>query len=152
MAALEIQGNGDSGTLVTDEQIAATIDSLDHSQQKDFILKCLNKDPAKRHSARELLFHSLLFEVHSLKLLAAHCLVDNTREYCLFVVEQGQLISNIFDSLANFSETLIDEMMQRCYKPDAVVAEITRSADAVEMRLTDVPTAEKLEKFVEDVR
>lgn len=43
-------------------------------------------------------------------------------------------------------------MMQRCYKPDAVVAEITRTADAVEMRLTDVPTAEKLEKFVEDVR
>lgn len=43
-------------------------------------------------------------------------------------------------------------MMQRCYKPDAVVAEITRSTDAVEMRLTDVPTAEKLEKFVEDVR
>lgn len=82
MAALEIQGNGDSGTLVTDEQIAATIDSLDHAQQKDFILKCLNKDPSARHSARELLFHSLLFEVHSLKLLAAHCLVDNTRE-CL---------------------------------------------------------------------
>lgn len=43
-------------------------------------------------------------------------------------------------------------MMQRCYKPDVVVAEITRSTDAVEMRLTDVPTAEKLEKFVEDVR
>lgn len=81
MAALEIQGNGDSGTLVTDEQIAATIDSLDHAQQKDFILKCLNKDPADRHSARELLFHSLLFEVHSLKLLAAHCLVDNTRKW-----------------------------------------------------------------------
>lgn len=80
MAALEIQGNGDSGTLVTDEQIAATIESLDHAQQKDFILKCLNKDPAARHTARELLFHSLLFEVHSLKLLAAHCLVDNTRE------------------------------------------------------------------------
>lgn len=64
--------------------------------------------------------------------------------------ESNSLLS--FRLAANFSETLIDEMMQRCYKPDAVVAEITRTADAVEMRLTDVPTAEKLEKFVEDVR
>lgn len=157
MAALEIQGNGDSGTLVTDEQIKATIDSLEHAQQKDFILKCLKKDQGARHSARELLFHSLLFEVHSLKLLAAHCLVDNTREcrksFCFSSLQRFRLL-NLFLLLfaANFSETLIDEMMQRCYKPDAVVAEITRSTDAVEMRLTDVPTAEKLEKFVEDVR
>lgn len=79
MAGLEIQGNGDSGTLVTEEMITRTIESLDDAQQKDFILKCLNKDPAERDSARELLFHPLLFEVHSLKLLAAHCLVDTAR-------------------------------------------------------------------------
>ena len=86
-AALEIQGNGDSGTLVTDEHINRTIDSLDDVQQKDFIYKCLNKDPNERPSARELLFHPLLFEVHSLKLLSAHCLVNGSRkQFCFFVL------------------------------------------------------------------
>lgn len=80
MAALEIQGNGDSGTLVTDEHIARTIEGLEDAQQKDFISKCLYYNPSERASARELLFHSLLFEVHSLKLLAAHCLVDTSRK------------------------------------------------------------------------
>uniref|UniRef100_A0A6B2EI35 Nuclear receptor-binding protein homolog n=1 Tax=Phlebotomus kandelakii TaxID=1109342 RepID=A0A6B2EI35_9DIPT len=131
MAGLEIQGNGDSGTLVTEEMITRTIESLDDAQQKDFILKCLNKDPAERDSARELLFHPLLFEVHPLKLLAAHCLVDTA---------------------PNFSETIIDEAMQRVYKPDIILADIPRANDPVEVRLADVPSAEKLEKFVEDVR
>jgi nuclear receptor-binding protein len=78
MAALEIQGNGDSGTLVTEENIHRTIESLDDEQQKDFIHKCLHKEPGHRPSARELLFHPLLFEVHSLKLLSAHALVHST--------------------------------------------------------------------------
>lgn len=81
MAALEIQGNGDSGNLVTEENISKTIDSLEDEQQKDFIKKCLLSNPKDRPTARELLFHPLLFEVHSLKLLAAHCLVKNTGEY-----------------------------------------------------------------------
>jgi nuclear receptor-binding protein len=77
MAALEIQGNGDSGTLVTEEHINRTIDSLDDPQQKDFIRRCLEKEGSKRPSARELLFHPLLFEVHSLKLLAADAYVNS---------------------------------------------------------------------------
>lgn len=131
MAALEIQGNGDSGILVTEENITRTIESLDDEQQKDFIFKCLNKDPAERPSAHELLFHPLLFEVHSLKLLAAHCLVD---------------------SAPNFSETIIDEMMQRLYKPDVILADIKGDREILEFKLADVPSAEKLEKFVEDVK
>lgn len=132
MAALEIQGNGDSGTLVTDEHVSRTIDSLEDEQQKDFIFKCLNKDPKERPSARELLFHPLLFEVHSLKLIAAHCLIN---------------------SAPNFSETIIDEMMQRLYKPDIVLADIQRNdGGRIEFKLFDVPSAEKLEKFVEDVK
>jgi len=80
MAALEIQGNGDSGTMVTQENIARTIESIENEQQRDFISKCLSHNPAERPSARELLFHPLLFEVHSLKLLVAHCLLNTARK------------------------------------------------------------------------
>lgn len=85
MAALEIQGNGDSGTMVTQENIHRTIESLEDDQQKDFIYKCLSHIPSERPSARELLFHPLLFEVHSLKLLVAHCLLNTAREFYFFV-------------------------------------------------------------------
>lgn len=92
MAALEIQGNGESGTVVTDEHVSRTIDSLDDAQQKDFIYKCLNKDPNLRPSARELLFHPLLYEVHSLKLIAAHCLVNTARKYNLILFQKNKII------------------------------------------------------------
>ncbi|OXU19757.1 hypothetical protein TSAR_010575 [Trichomalopsis sarcophagae] len=132
MAALEIQGNGDSGTAVTEENINKTIESLDDAQQKDFIRKCLQSDPLSRPSARELLFHPVLFEVHSLKLLAAHALVN---------------------SATNISETITDEVLQRLYGPDTVVAEIKyQNRPPHQIRLSDIPVAEKLEKFVEDVK
>jgi nuclear receptor-binding protein len=86
MAALEIQGNGDNGTVVTDDNIKKTIESLDDAQQKDFIRKCLQADPLSRPSARELLFHPVLFEVHSLKLLAAHALVNSASKMNIFLV------------------------------------------------------------------
>ncbi|XP_070505050.1 nuclear receptor-binding protein homolog [Chironomus tepperi] len=131
MAALEIQGNGDSGNMVTEENINKTIESLEDEQQKDFIYKCLSHDPSERPSARELLFHPLLFEVHTLKLLVAHCLLNTA---------------------PNFSDTITDEMMRRRYKPDVVLADIPRINDSVEFKLADVPAAEKLEKFLEDVK
>lgn len=132
MAALEIQGNGDSGSLVTDDHINRTIDSLDDPQQRDFIRQCLKKDPQERPNARELLFHPLLFEVHSLKLLAAHTLVNTT---------------------GSISETITDEVTQRLFGPDVVVAEIVHpGGSCVQMRMADIPVAEKLEKFVEDVK
>ncbi|KAG6799850.1 nuclear receptor-binding protein [Apis mellifera caucasica] len=132
MAALEIQGNGETGTIVTDDNVRKTIESLDDGQQKDFIRKCLQVDPLSRPSARELLFHPVLFEVHSLKLLAAHALVN---------------------SATNISETITDEVLQRLYGPDTVVAEIKyQSRPSQQIRLSDIPVTEKLEKFVEDVK
>lgn len=154
MAALEIQGNGDSGTMVTPENIQRTIESLEDKQQKDFISKCLSDDPAERPSAKELLFHPLLFEVHSLKLLVAHCLLNTARK----IHEQREITRRlinllfVFHQLANFSDTITDEMMRRRYKPDVVLADIPRANDPVEFKLADVPTAEKLEKFLEDVK
>ncbi|KAJ8918608.1 hypothetical protein NQ315_013114 [Exocentrus adspersus] len=132
MAALEIVGNGDSGNKVTEENIIKTIESLEDEQQKDFIVRCLRKNPAERPTAKELLFHPLLFEVHSLKLLAAHVLIKKS---------------------ANISETITDELMQRWYGPDVIVAEMKRrSGEHIQMKMSDIPITEKLEKFVEDVK
>ncbi|XP_045475488.1 nuclear receptor-binding protein homolog isoform X2 [Harmonia axyridis] len=132
MAALEIFGNGDSGNKVTEENIKKTIESLEDEQQKDFIQKCLQTNPEDRPTAKDLLFHSLLFEVHTLKLLAAHCLVRKS---------------------ANISETITDELMQRWYGPDVIVAEVNRTGQApIQMKMADVQNTEKLEKFVEDVK
>ncbi|XP_055377888.1 nuclear receptor-binding protein homolog isoform X2 [Condylostylus longicornis] len=132
MGALEIHGNSDYGKLVTEGDVLRTIDSLEDEKQRDFILKCLNPNPRKRPSARELLFHPLLFEVHSLKLLAANCLVNSPA------------------NRTHFSETIIDELLQRL--PGIVLAHLTKNNKVVAYSFSDVPSAEKLEKFVEDVR
>ncbi|XP_034840792.1 nuclear receptor-binding protein homolog [Maniola hyperantus] len=128
-AALEIQGNGDSGSHVTDDHIARTVESLEEPRQKDFIYRCIHKDPAKRPTARELLFHPLLFEVHSLKLLAAHTLVNTS---------------------ANISETITDEVCGG--SSGGCLAWCSRSGERHELFGKDLPHAEKLEKFVEDVK
>nr|XP_037290864.1 LOW QUALITY PROTEIN: nuclear receptor-binding protein-like [Rhipicephalus microplus] len=44
MAALEIPGNGDSGTQITEDVVNKTIESLENVQQKDFIRKCLRNE------------------------------------------------------------------------------------------------------------
>jgi serine/threonine protein kinase len=78
MFNLEFGGNGDTHP-VTPELIKQSIDALDEKQQ-DFINKCLEIDPLRRPTARELLFHPLLFEVPSLRLLSAHQIIKNQNE------------------------------------------------------------------------
>lgn len=79
--------------------------------------------------------------------------------------------SNIFLLIftANISETITDEVLNRHYGPDVVVAEIKKAVKAsgenesgeendqssnhfVQWRMSDVAVSEKLEKFVEDVK
>lgn len=48
---------------------------------QEFTQSCLRHEAKLRPTAHDLLFHRVLFEVHSLKLLAAHCLINNQCEF-----------------------------------------------------------------------
>lgn len=84
MASLDLPINGDH--IVTKEDILKNTETLEDRQQMDFILKCFSSDPDEVPSARELLFHPLLFEVHSLKLLVSHFIVHMISEGLSFQV------------------------------------------------------------------
>uniref|UniRef100_A0A0P6J5H0 Nuclear receptor-binding protein 2 n=2 Tax=Heterocephalus glaber TaxID=10181 RepID=A0A0P6J5H0_HETGA len=128
MAVLEIQANGD--TRVTEEAIARARHSLSDPNMREFILSCLARDPAHRPSAHNLLFHRVLFEVHSLKLLAAHCFIQN--QYLM-------------------PENVVEEKT-KAMDLHAVLAEIPRAHQpAMQWRYSEVSFLE-LDKFLEDVR
>uniref|UniRef100_A0A8D2AFK2 Nuclear receptor-binding protein 2 n=1 Tax=Sciurus vulgaris TaxID=55149 RepID=A0A8D2AFK2_SCIVU len=128
MAVLEIQANGD--TRVTEEAIARARHSLSDPNMREFILSCLARDPARRPSAHNLLFHRVLFEVHSLKLLAAHC----------FIQHQYLMPENVVEEKTKAMDL------------HAVLAEVPRpQRPPMQWRYSEVSFLE-LDKFLEDVR
>nr|XP_008000012.2 nuclear receptor-binding protein 2 isoform X1 [Chlorocebus sabaeus] len=128
MAVLEIQANGD--TRVTEEAIARARHSLSDPNMREFILCCLARDPAHRPSAHSLLFHRVLFEVHSLKLLAAHCFIQH--QYLM-------------------PENVVEEKT-KAVDLHAVLAELPRPRrPPLQWRYSEVSFME-LDKFLEDVR
>ncbi|XP_032792785.1 nuclear receptor-binding protein isoform X2 [Daphnia magna] len=132
MATLEIQGANGETSLVTEDQVQRTIEGLEVPIQSDFIRACLKTEPELRPTARGLLFHRALFEVSPLKLLAAHTVVRCS---------------------ANISETICDKVVQRHFGPGIIVAEVNFTiSPPVQFTMADIPVAEKLEKFVEDVK
>ncbi|NXS90628.1 NRBP2 protein, partial [Jacana jacana] len=128
MAVLEIQTNGD--TRVSEEAIMRARHSLDDPNMREFILSCLTLNPEKRPTANSLLFHRVLFEVHSLKLLAAHCFINN--QYLM-------------------PENVVEEKIKEL-DLNMVMAEIRREGrPGAQWRYSEVSFLE-LDKFLEDVR
>ncbi|NXA15878.1 NRBP2 protein, partial [Sapayoa aenigma] len=128
MAVLEIQTNGD--TRVSEEAIVRARHSLDDPNMREFILSCLTLNPDRRPTAHNLLFHRVLFEVHSLKLLAAHCFINH--QYLM-------------------PENVVEEKIKEL-DLNMVMAEIRREGrPGAQWRYSEVSFLE-LDKFLEDVR
>ncbi|KAK0043963.1 nuclear receptor-binding protein-like isoform X1, partial [Biomphalaria pfeifferi] len=77
MATLGFASSGDSPAVSDSDIITASLELVESPLQQDFIKSCLQRDPKDRPTARELLFHKVLFEVPSLKLVAAHKIIKS---------------------------------------------------------------------------
>ncbi|KAK9402779.1 nuclear receptor-binding protein 2 [Crotalus adamanteus] len=163
MAVLEIQSNGDSS--VTKEAIERARHSLDDPNMREFILGCLLLNPSRRPTAHDLLFHRVLFEVHSLKLLAAHCFIANQCEFGGGGWEQGGREGRPWGGKAGCPWLGVPVLCLADLWPENVVEEKTKELDLsevmaeirragrlpVQWRYSEVSFLE-LDKFLEDVR
>jgi nuclear receptor-binding protein len=129
MINLDLGGNGDMH-LVTDDVVNEAIQALENPAQKDLVLKCLESNPLKRPTARELLFHSALFEIPSLKLLSVHSLADDIR-----LKPDRSFVSPIIHPISN----------------DQVFAELESNVKPVIYTYKDCPSFD-LDKLLEDVQ
>uniref|UniRef100_A0A8C4QRY6 Nuclear receptor-binding protein n=1 Tax=Eptatretus burgeri TaxID=7764 RepID=A0A8C4QRY6_EPTBU len=128
MAVLEIQGNGDTA-CVSQDAITGAINNLEDLLTREFIQKCLRPIASQRPTARELLFHRALFEVPSLKLLAAHCFVTHAHL---------------------MPENAVEEMTKKI-DVNAVMAELRPGPESKQWRFCQLSTLE-MDKFLEDVK
>ena len=163
MAALEIPGNGDTGQKITEESIQNTLKSLEDPLQRvrpcvttcvvsfnvglmwkcctqNFVSCCLERNKTQRPTARELLFHAVLFEVHSLKLLAAHTLVKKSsacpRPTNLRTQELRVLFLKCF--LVPLGGLPESDTYQPTVEPSQVIAEIKHSDGRESQKFTCV--------------
>uniref|UniRef100_A0A9R1SPT6 Nuclear receptor binding protein 2a n=2 Tax=Cyprinus carpio TaxID=7962 RepID=A0A9R1SPT6_CYPCA len=128
LSLLEIQANGD--TSVSKEAVDHAGQSLEDPLMREFIQSCVHTEAKTRPTAHDLLFHRVLFEVHSLKLLAAHCFINN--QYLL-------------------PENCVEEKT-KSFDPNGIMAEINhRDRPGVHLKYSHVSPLE-LDKFLEDVK
>lgn len=124
-----------SGPFVSRESIRKAVDLLDNELQKDFINRCLAEDPTKRPTAKELLFHPIIFEVPCLKVICANKILNN--------------------SSTGFSlEYIEEEFNKKMQDTRSIIAEIHHHDGTDEVRrICDLSklNTEYLEKFLEEV-
>nr|CAB3264440.1 nuclear receptor-binding protein-like [Phallusia mammillata] len=126
MALPKVQLVGEN-KKITPADIDRAVNMLDDTQQRNFLRLCISKDPAERPSARDLLLHPVLFEVHSLKLLSAHA----------FVKHQDI-----------FPENQMDFYEQKERKKSNILASVAGKLDVTEGE----QPAFDVDKYLEDVR
>uniref|UniRef100_A0A673CSM4 Protein kinase domain-containing protein n=1 Tax=Sphaeramia orbicularis TaxID=375764 RepID=A0A673CSM4_9TELE len=127
---LLLQPSSITYTAVSKEAIANAGQSLEDPLMREFTQSCLRHEAKLRPTAHDLLFHRVLFEVHSLKLLAAHCLINN--QYLL-------------------PENCVEEKT-KSFDPNAIMAEIKHEdRQGVQLKYSHVSPLE-LDKFLEDVK
>ncbi|XP_022102298.1 nuclear receptor-binding protein-like [Acanthaster planci] len=128
MAVVEIPTNGDN-KHISREAINNAIGQLEDPLQRDFIRKCVGP-VTTRPTARELLFHNVLFEVHSLKLLSAHCYVRN-------------------EAILDHADNALTERLS----PGTIIASVVHpdGREGVQWKVSQVPALE-IEKFIEEVK
>uniref|UniRef100_A0A8C2EDP2 Nuclear receptor-binding protein 2 n=1 Tax=Cyprinus carpio TaxID=7962 RepID=A0A8C2EDP2_CYPCA len=135
MAVLEIQANGDS--VVSKEAISNAGQSLEDPLMREFTQMCVRHNPRLRPTAHDLLFHRVLFEVHSLKLLAAHCLINNQYSH-VSPLELDKFLEDVKNGiypLMNFAST----------RPHPVPRALSMSQEQVETLKTPTPEPQEAE-------
>ncbi|PAV86048.1 hypothetical protein WR25_07311 [Diploscapter pachys] len=65
---------------VPEEVIEKAVRSLEDPLQRDFIEQCLRKNPLERPTAQQLLYHPVFFDICTLKLIAAHEVIDSQED------------------------------------------------------------------------
>ncbi|XP_016093602.1 nuclear receptor-binding protein 2-like [Sinocyclocheilus grahami] len=136
MAVLEIQANGDS--VVSKEAISNAGQSLEDPLMREFTQMCVRHNPRLRPTAHDLLFHRVLFEVHSLKLLAAHCLINNQYMLPENSLELDKFLEDVKNGiypLMNFAST----------RPHPVPRALSMSQEQVETVKTPTPEPQEAE-------
>ena len=141
MAALEIAIDESTGQI-SNESIQKTIDNLDNSQQRDLIRQCLQPDPSLRPTARELIFHSVIYEVPSLRLFCASSILNSCASYNL--------------SQEQVNEEHIRKMISSPTENGRVLADLRyndeqQNSIMKQFKITDFKKSD-LDKFLEDVK
>lgn len=76
-----------------------------------------------------------------------NCFILSITEPKLFELSQGQIVAgNINDAISG------EDAIQSHYGPNTVMATVRKGGEVMEYKLSNVPVAEKLEKFMEDVK
>uniref|UniRef100_A0A8C1CQI3 Nuclear receptor binding protein 2b n=1 Tax=Cyprinus carpio carpio TaxID=630221 RepID=A0A8C1CQI3_CYPCA len=152
MAVLEIQANGDS--VVSKEAITNAGQSLEDPLMREFTQMCVRHNPRLRPTAHDLLFHRVLFEVHSLKLLAAHCLINNQVIHVLINYLVCSLLSCRYSHVSPLElDKFLEDVKNGIYplmnfastRPQPVPRALSMSQEQVETVKTPTPEPQEAE-------
>lgn len=162
MFNIDLGGNGDTHQ-VTPELIEQCINNLEDEKQQDFIRLCLKRNPNERPTAYQLLFHPLIFEFPSLKLLTAHKFVkthliesaDFNFEYSISEYRNRLNARNLQGVTRTSNELIPQYGLQRTTQDDYIaflIYDSTTKKTPYEYRVSINKCTEDLNKYLDDVK